>query len=105
MLAGRSIGLFVGIFTMTGECKHIGTPILRLLATSEFCCKFEEERKKVMITNGEQVSIWRVSITVCHTAETDNAGVELWLYGHCRRDNSFGIVTRPRVGRPGVNPR
>jgi hypothetical protein len=33
MLAGRSIGLFVGIFTMTGESKHIAALILRLLPT------------------------------------------------------------------------
>lgn len=33
MLAGRSIGLFVGIFTMTGESKQIAALMLRLLPT------------------------------------------------------------------------
>jgi hypothetical protein len=55
MLAGRSIGLFVGIFTMTGESQSNGSFIK--LPISEFCSESQNGGKLLVITNGEQVSI------------------------------------------------
>jgi Na+/pantothenate symporter len=50
MLAGRSIGLFVGIFTMTGESPSNGSMIQ--LPISEFYDGIQNDGKMLIITNG-----------------------------------------------------
>jgi Na+/pantothenate symporter len=62
MLAGRSIGLFVGIFTMTGEYQ--GNASLIKLPISRFYSGSQNDGKLLIVTNCEQVNIRKGSIIV-----------------------------------------